>query len=138
MVHSVWGTKSRYPFLTKEIRPFIYQHIQQNAKAKQIFIDAINGVEDHVHVLLALNADITIAKTIQLLKGEASFWINKQQLTSSRFEWADEYYAVSVSESMLDTVRSYIDHQQEHHKKKTFQEECNDFLKKHNFNRFHG
>jgi REP element-mobilizing transposase RayT len=79
MVHAVWGTKNRYPFLTKEIRQTLYEHIRQNAKSKQIFIDSINGVEDHIHVLLGLNADMSIAKTIQLIKGEASFWINKQK-----------------------------------------------------------
>jgi REP element-mobilizing transposase RayT len=138
MVHAVWGTKNRYPFLTKEIRQTLYEHIRQNAKSKQIFIDSINGVEDHIHVLLGLNADMSIAKTIQLIKGEASFWINKQKITSSSFEWADEYYAVSVSEGQLDKVREYISIQEEHHQKKTFREECNEFLKHHNFNKFQG
>jgi REP element-mobilizing transposase RayT len=138
MVHAVWGTKSRYPFLTKKIRTVVYEHIRQNAKSKQIFIDSINGVGDHIHVLLGLNADMSIAKTIQLIKGEASFWINKQKITSSLFEWADEYYAVSVSEGQLNKVREYISIQEEHHRKKTFREECDEFLKHHNFNKFQG
>jgi REP element-mobilizing transposase RayT len=138
MVHAVWGTKSRYPFLTKEVRQVVYGHIRQNARTKQIFIDSINGVEDHIHVLLGLNADMSIAKTIQLIKGEASFWINKQKMTPSSFEWADEYYAVSVSESQLQKVRNYIADQEDHHHKKTFQQECEEFLKRYNFNRFQG
>jgi REP element-mobilizing transposase RayT len=138
MVHAVWGTKNRYPFLTKEIRQTLYEHIRQNAKSKLIFIDSINGVEDHIHVLLGLNADMSIAKTIQLIKGEASFWINKQKITSSSFKWADEYYAVSVSEGQLDKVREYISIQEEHHRKKTFREECDEFLKHHDFNKFQG
>ena len=138
MVHAVCGTKSRYPFLTKEIRPIVYEHIRQNAKSKQIFIDSINGVEDHIHVLLGLNADMSMAKTIQLIKGEASFWINKQKMTPSSFEWADEYYAVSVSESQLQKVRDYIDNQKEHHRKKTFQEECDEFLKQYAFHKVQG
>ena len=138
MVHAVWGTKSRYPFLTKDIRLSVYEHIRQNAKSKQIFIDSINGVEDHIHLLLGLNADLSIAKTILLIKGEVSFWINKQKIMSSSFEWADEYYAVSVSEGQLDKVREYISIQEEHHRKKTFQEECDEFLKRYNFNKFQG
>ncbi len=116
----------------------VFEHIRQNAKSKQIFIDSLNGVEDHIHVLLALNADMNIAKAIQLIKGESSFWINKQKMTASTFEWADEYYAVSVSESQLQKVRDYIDNQEEHHRKKTFLEECDEFLKHNNFNRFQG
>jgi len=138
MVHAVWGTKSRYPFLTREIRPVVYEHIRQNAKIKQIFIDSINGVEDHIHVLLGLNAELSISKTLQLIKGEASFWINKQKLVTPSFEWADEYYAVSVSESQLQKVRDYIANQEEHHRKKTFQEECDEFLKHYSFQKFQG
>jgi putative transposase len=138
MVHTVWGTKSRHPFLTKEIRPTLYEHIRQNAKSKQIFIDSMNGVEDHIHLLLGLNADLSIAKTIQLIKGESSFWINKQKLTTPSFEWADEYYAVSASESQLQKVRDYIANQEEHHRKKTFQQECDEFLKHYAFHKFQG
>lgn len=138
MVHAVWGTKNRHPFLKKEIRPKVYEHILQNAKSKQIFIDCINGVEDHIHMQLGLNAGMSIAKTVQLIKGESSFWINKQKLTTPSFEWADEYYAVSVSESQLQKVRDYIFIQEEHHRKKTFLEECDEFMKKYSFNKFQG
>ena len=138
MVHAVWGTKNRYPFLKKEYKSVVHDHIKHNVRSKQIFIDSINGVEDHIHVLLGLNADLSIAKTVQLIKGESSFWINKKKLTLPKFEWADEYYAVSVSEGQLYKVRGYISIQEEHHRKKTFQEECDDFLKHHNFNKFQG
>ncbi len=138
MIHAVWGTKSRQSFLHKEIKPIIYNHIQTNAKSKGIFIDSINGVEDHIHLLLGLNADLSIAKTLQLIKGESSFWINKQSLIKDKFEWADEYYAVSVSESLLQKIRDYIDNQEEHHRKRTFAEECDEFLRKYNFKRFQG
>lgn len=138
MIHAVWGTKSRYPFLTKEIRLIVNDHIRQNAKSKQIFIDSINGVEDHIHLLLGLNAELSISKTIQLIKGEASYWINKQKITPSSFEWADEYYTVLVSESQLQKVRDYIANQEDHHRKKTFVEECDEFLKQYNFNKFQG
>lgn len=71
---------------------------------------------------------------MQLIKGESAFWVNKQKLTNSKFEWADEYFAVSVSESMLDKVRTYIDGQEEHHKKKTFQQEYDEFITNYKFN----
>ncbi len=138
MIHAVWGTKSRRSLLHKEIRPTVFKHISDNAKTKEIFIDTMNAVEDHVHLLFGLNADLSIAKTLQLIKGESSFWINKQGLIKNKFEWADEYYAVSVSESLLENVRNYIHRQEEHHRKRTFAEECDEFLRKYDFKRFQG
>lgn len=71
------------------------------------------------------------------MKGESSYWINKEKVTPVKFEWADEYYAVSVSESYLENVRAYIDNQEGHHRKISFAEEVSEFLKKYNFVR-HG
>ena len=137
MIHAVWGTKNREPILDSQLRPKVIEHIWQNAKTKQIFIDRLNGYSDHLHCLLGLNAEMGIAKAMQLIKGESAFWINKHKLTYSKFEWADEYFAVSVSESMLDKVRAYIEGQEEHHKKKTFQQEYDAFIKNYKF-RSHG
>jgi putative transposase len=134
-LHAVWGTKNREHLLTKEIRPRVISHIQENGKQKEIYIDRLNGYTDHLHCLFGLNADTTIAKTLQLIKGESAYWINKEKITPTKFEWANEYYAVSVSESGLEGVRAYIDNQEEHHRKKTYAEEEDEFMKRHNFSR---
>jgi len=131
-VHAVWGTKDREGFLMKEIRQSVLSHIIKHAKDKEIYIDRLNGVADHLHCLFGLNADTSIAKTMQLIKGESAYWINKEKVTPIRFEWTNEYYAVSVSEADLDRVRTYIDNQEEHHKKATFTEEVAEFLKQYN------
>lgn len=133
MIHAVWGTKSRHPYLTKEIREFVISHIKENALKKQIYIDTINGHTDHLHCLFGLNSDITISKTLQLIKGESAFWTNQEKLTNPKFEWADEYFAASVSESQLNKVRDYINNQEEHHKKTTFATEYEKFITKYNF-----
>ncbi|NWF88459.1 MAG: IS200/IS605 family transposase [Ignavibacteriaceae bacterium] len=132
-IHAVWGTKNHERVLSKGVRSKLFQHIRENAKEKQIYIDFINGDMEHVHCLLALNADLTIAKVIQLIKGEAAFWANKNSLVKPRLEWADEYFAVSVSESMIDKVRDYIKNQEEHHRKMTFKEEYEKFASKYGF-----
>ncbi|MDP2387476.1 MAG: IS200/IS605 family transposase [Bacteroidota bacterium] len=132
-IHAVWGTKNRHRYLTKEIREKVISHIKQNAKQKGIYIDSVNGYDEHLHCLLSLNADISIAKAMQLIKGESAFWINKEKITSTKFEWAVEYYAASVSESVLPKVRAYIKNQEEHHKKTTFQEEYEEFIKNYPF-----
>ncbi len=133
MIHAVWRTKSSEPFLSKEIRASVINHILENARTKEIFIDTLNGYTDHLHCLFGLNADVTIAKSLQLMKGESAHWINQQKLTKTKFEWADEYFAVSVSESMLDKVRSYIQKQEHHHKKVSFAQEYEEFCKQYNF-----
>lgn len=132
MIHAVWGTKNRYPFLTKEIRQAVVEHIKQNAVTKEIHIDTINGHTDHLHCLFALNTDMSISKALQLIKGESAFWINKQELTENKFEWADEYFAASVSESNLNKVRAYINGQEQHHQKVTFTEEYDKFISSYN------
>lgn len=133
-IHLVWSTKNRIPYLdSAELRQKVWQHIRDNAKEKGIYIDFINGYSDHCHCLISLGVDQNIQKVIQLLKGESSFWINKNQLTKQKFEWQDEYFAVSVSESIVDKVRDYIKNQEIHHTKKTFQEEDDEFVLKYGF-----
>jgi REP element-mobilizing transposase RayT len=75
----------------------------------------------------------TIAKIAQLLKGESFNWIDKNSLVRSKFEWQDEYFAISVSESDLENVREYIRRQEEHHEKKSFAEEYNELLQSQGF-----
>ena len=136
-IHAVWGTKNREHYLTRGIRPDVINHIKENAKKKSIYIDRLNGDADHLHCLFGLNADMAIAKALQLMKGESAYWINNEKLLQVKFEWADEYYATSISESMLDAVRAYIENQEEHHRKKSFAEEVQEFMEKYNLER-HG
>src|SRR5664279_1804660 len=123
-IHFVWSTKNQVQTLnTLELRQKVWQHIRENAKKKDLFIDFVNGHSEHCHCLVSLVVDQTISKVRQLIKGELAFWFNKQGLTKQKLEWQHEYFAVSVSGSQTDTVRNYIKNQEEHHKHKTFQEE---------------
>ena len=128
-IHVVWGTKNRQPLLTKDVRPQILEHIRQNARLKDIYLDTIGGYVDHVHVLISVRAEQSVARIVQLLKGESSYWVNKLDLKASKFEWADEYYAASVSRSNIDAIRNYIRKQEDHHGKKSFAQEYEDFMK---------
>jgi len=76
-----------------------------------------------------MNSEQNISKIAHVLKGESSFWINQNKLTKSKFYWQDDYFARSISDTQLDTVREYIKNQEEHHRKKTFQEEYDEFIK---------
>jgi len=135
-LHFVWTTKNRHPFLTDEIRLAVFEHIRQNAREKGIHIDFINGWLEHVHCLISLGTDQTLEKIMQLIKGESSFWINKNKLTKTTFGWQDEYFVVSVNEETLPSVRRYISKQEEHHKTNSFDDEFEDFLKRAGFQKF--
>lgn len=133
-IHFVWSTKNRFPFLeTQEIRQKVWKHIKENSIKKGIYIDCINGFSDHCHCLISLSTNQTIEKVMQLIKGESSFWINQQKLTETKFQWQSEYFAVSVSESILDKTRNYIKNQEKHHSRKSFREEYKEFISKYNF-----
>ena len=129
-VHLVFATKNREPLLKKETRYDVYKHISENCLEKGIFLHAINGHTDHLHCLISLGKDQSIAKISQLIKGESSFWINKNNLVEGKFSWQDDYFAVSVSESQLEAVNNYIKNQEQHHAKKTFAEEADEFMLK--------
>ena len=130
-IHLVFSTKDAFPFLnTLELREKVFKHIKQNAESKNIWLDNIGGYNNHAHCLVSLGSEQSINKVAQLIKGESSFWINKNKLTKTKFVWQDDYWAVSVSESHLDTVRKYIQSQEEHHKQKSFADEVDDFMKK--------
>jgi len=132
-VHYVWSTHNRKPYLTNEIRDDVFKHILENARKKNIFIDFINGYIDHVHCLVSLGDALSIGEIAQLIKGESSFWINKNKLTKGKFSWQDEYLAVGVGDEKLKIVREYIANQEEHHKKVTFSQEYDKFIKRYGF-----
>jgi putative transposase len=132
-VHLVWTTKNRETLLTQEIRQLIFNHIKENAKTKGIYVDFINGYLEHVHCLISLGARQNIDKIMMLLKGESSHSINKNKISKKKFGWQSEYFAVSVSESHVNRVRDYIKNQENHHKKKSFNDEYQEYIQNYKF-----
>ncbi|HVA98902.1 MAG TPA: IS200/IS605 family transposase [Bacteroidia bacterium] len=133
LIHYIWSTKNRDHLISEKLKPLLLEHIKENSIKKGIFIDTLNCVSDHIHLLISIGTEQTIAKIAMLIKGESSFWVNKQQILKTKFEWQDEYIALSVSYSAINKVRAYILNQEEHHKKKTFGEEYEKFLIAHHF-----
>jgi putative transposase len=122
-LHCVWTTNNKIPYLRDEIRNQVVLHIRNNAKTKDIYIDHINGHYEHLHALISLGGKQNISEIMQNIKGESSFWINKNKLTRLKFEWQDDFYSVSIGMSQLDNLRKYIRNQEQHHQKISFQEE---------------
>jgi len=108
-------------------------HIKSYAQSKGIHLININGWHDHLYCLVSMSADQNIATIMNLIKGESSFWANRNLTWREKFGWQNDYFAVSVSQSHADAVNKYIDRQEEHHRRKTFQEEYNEFIQKYGF-----
>lgn len=137
-IHLIYSTKNRAHLITKDLKPKLLAHIRENAESKDIYLDSVNCVSDHIHMLVSLKGDQSISKVTMLLKGESSFWVNNNKLSDFKFEWQDEFIAVSIGESALTKVRKYIADQEEHHKKKTFAEEYDEFIKVYGFEKLRG
>lgn len=132
--HFVWSTKNREPVLIDPYRDLLFEHIKENARQKNIWLDRINGYYDHVHCLVSLGKEQSIDKIAQLLKGESSFWFNnKSGFDTHRLTWQNDYFAASVSERSIDTARAYIENQVAHHQKTPFETEYKQMMKEYGF-----
>jgi len=133
LIHFVWFTKDRKPYLKGDNLKIMINHIKENAEEKGIKILVINGHENHLHAIISMNSDQTTANIMNLIKGESSHWANKNLGLSEKIYWQSEYFAVSVSQSLFPKVFNYILKQEEHHKIKSFDEEYREFIEKYGF-----
>ena len=129
-VHAVFTTKYRKPTIISDFRQSLFEHMVENAREKEIKLIIANGYVDHVHCLISLNKELSISKTLQLIKGESSYWVNKNNISPTKFAWQDDYWAAGVSESHLELVTNYIRNQEQHHAKTTFSQEIETFNKR--------
>jgi putative transposase len=133
LIHCVWSTKNREPWLTGDLRERLWPYLGGIARQNQIKTLAIGGVADHVHILLALPATLSIAKATQLLKGNSSKWIRETFPKMRSFAWQEGYGAFSVGISGVDATVNYIRNQTEHHQRRFFRAEFIAMLQKHGF-----
>ena len=131
VVHVVFGTKNREPMLSTTIRNDLYGYIVGILNSLNCVTLAVNGMEDHVHVLVGMSKTISLSKMMEEMKGGSSRWLNLRGETMKYFAWQAGYGAFSVSESQISKVADYIEKQEEHHRKTTFQDELILLLKKH-------
>jgi len=131
LVHYIFSTKERFPFIDRELESRLWPYLGGIARENGMKALAVGGTHDHVHALLSLPATLSMAKAIQLIKGGSSKWIHDQLPNYRKFAWQDGYGAFSVSASQMKSVIRYIDGQQEHHRKRTFEEELLEFFDTH-------
>ena len=132
-IHAIWSTKNREPLINNSIEHKVYQFMTAQLREQGCPVRIINGMPDHVHCLFLLSPKKSIADVIKQTKGSSSHFINQENIISEKFAWQNGYAAYSVSESVLEKVYHYIKNQKQHHQKRTFQQEYDDFLELYGF-----
>lgn len=128
-IHAIWATKDRNHFISSQIERKLYRFLFNQFTELGCVVRAINGMPDHIHCLFLLNPNKSIVEVIKQIKGSSSHFMNQEDFINEKFSWQTGYAAYSVSESILERVHQYIKNQKEHHKKKNFEDEYQDFLK---------
>ncbi|MBS0654781.1 MAG: IS200/IS605 family transposase [Verrucomicrobia bacterium] len=131
LFHLVWSTKERCPLILPEIKNRLYGYIRQIANDEDSKIIAMNGMPDHIHILLGIKPSMNLSDLIRQIKTTSSKWVQKTFPEKGKFGWQDGYGAFSVGMSTVQAVKRYIQNQEEHHLKQPFQEEFIGFLDAH-------
>jgi len=130
LTHIIFSTKDRAPLLDATVRPALHSYVATVSRNAGCECYRVGGVEDHVHLAVRLSRTVTMAQLIEDLKTASSKWIKTQSPALSAFAWQRGYGAFSVGKSQMDALLHYIDNQETHHKKHTFQDEYRELLTK--------
>lgn len=129
--HIIWSTKNRKNLIDPMFKERLYSYIGGVIKKHNGVPLAIGGINDHVHVLLSLSNLDEYSTLIKNMKAGSSRWVHKEIPNALNFYWQEGYGSFTVSHSMLETVTKYIENQEQHHKKYSFDTEYIRFLKAH-------
>lgn len=130
-IHAIFGTKDKSSLIKDTFESQLHTHIKNKLeKELDCKVRNINGTEDHIHILFLLSPNYSLKDIFQNIKGESSHWVNQSNFIKYKFAWQIGYGAYSVSESMVSKVDKYIANQKEHHKKMSYKEEVDLFMKK--------
>jgi putative transposase len=128
VVHIVFSTKERRKIIPRDMKERVWSYIAGICKQEKIFVHAVGGMEDHIHLLLQIPPTMTLAEAVRTVKSNSSSWM-KQEI--KKFAWQEGYGGFSVSKSQIPVVVRYIKNQERHHKKMSFEDEFLALLEKH-------
>ena len=128
VIHVVFSTKDRRKLMPNEFRPKMWAYATGICKKFNILVLAVGGTEDHIHFLIQIPPTLAVAKAVLAIKTNSSRWANEE---GHKFAWQQGYGAFSVSSSVIPTVICYIQNQEAHHRKMSFDAEFLALLKKH-------
>jgi len=128
VIHIVFSTKNRAKTISKDFQPRMWAYVAGICKNDGIFVHSIGGIDDHIHLLIQVPPSLSLAKAVLTIKSNSSRWANEE---GQEFAWQQGYAAFSVSSSNVPAVVRYIETQESHHRKMTFDAELVALLKKH-------
>lgn len=131
-VHITFSTKYRQNLIDEAIKNSLFEYIGGVCKGIECYPIQVGGYQNHIHILCVLSKKVTQMKLLEEVKKRSSKWIKTQGEKYGNFYWQDGYGIFSVNPHEVDVVIKYIQNQEEHHKKRTFNEEYIGFLKKYN------
>lgn len=129
-IHFVFAVKFRLGQIDKEWKEQLNKYITEIIQSNKHKLLPINGMPDHIHILIGMRPTQSISDLMKEVKQSSSLWINENKFTKKHFEQQEGYGAFSYSKSQIDSVVKYINNQEEHHKKKSFKEEYLEMLTK--------
>lgn len=127
IIHCVFSTKERRDLVPREMLPKLWKYFAGIGRNHGIAVLAAGGISNHSHLLIVLPSDMAVSKAVQVLKANSSRWLHEHGLD---FAWQEGYGAFSVSSSNRDGVKHYIEHQEEHHQKLSYESEFGAMLRK--------
>lgn len=116
--HLVWATHQRYPLITDTCEASLYQYIEKKATSLNCSLHAINGMADHIHLVVSIPPNLAISEFVKSIKGGSSRYMN-QTYTENRFAWQREYGVFSLGSKQLESAISYVQNQKRHHAEST-------------------
>ena len=126
--HIVFSTAGRRRLIEKTFQPKLWAYLGGICRNHDIFVRAIGGIEDHVHLLVEIPPALAVAKAVLTVKSNSSKWMNEM---GRAFAWQKGYSAFSVSASNVSAVKRYVNNQPEHHRKISYEDELLALLRKH-------
>lgn len=131
--HLVWATKNREPSITPEVELKLYPYLLKKAAELEIGVYALNGWNDHVHMIVSIPPKLAVANAVKNLKGASAHYLNHESLLGGTFIWQRGYGVLSVGERQKPIAIAYVESQKEHHKQGTtnvWLEHCTDLDEK--------
>ena len=129
LIHAVWSTKERQPFLRGELKNKVCHTVQSKLFELSCHCIALNATSDHIHTFFHLPANHPLGHVLKMIKGGTSHWINQNNFLAQKFAWQVGYGAFSVGASQVGRVVDYIRNQEEHHREMSYLEEVERFFK---------
>ena len=129
-IQTVFAVSGRLSLITQDFKEELHKYITGIVRKKDQKLISINGMSDHIHILIGLRPAMALAELVRDIKSDSSEWVNRKKLARGKFGWQEGYGAFSYGHSQLDTIIRYIQNQEKHHQRRSFKNEYLTLLRK--------